>query len=185
MLLDTTTLISILVMVVFIIKLFNLVLKTNSVGSLPTAGRSNLQKRSTKMDPRNAKVHPRSAKVRSRSAKMHPRSDKMHPRSDKMYPRSAKVHSRSAKVHPRSAKMQHFHFRNFKYTPTPFSHRRIYVPHRQPQSRQQPGWVQSFVSPLPWISEVTFENFTLASLSALLISRLNNIVRLFFPMQYR
>ena len=36
-----------------------------------------------------------------------------------------------------------------------------------------------------WISEVTFEIFSLASLSALLISRLNNIVRLFFPMQYR
>ena len=30
------------------------------------------------------------------------------------------------------------------------------------------------------ISEVTFEIFSLASLSALLISRLNNIVRLFF-----
>ena len=48
MLLDTTTLISILVMVVFIIKLFNNVLKTNSVGSLPTVGRSHLQKRSAK-----------------------------------------------------------------------------------------------------------------------------------------
>ena len=132
MLLDTTTLISILVMVVFIIKLFNLVLKTNSVGSLPTAGRSNLQKRSAKMDPRSAKMYPR-------SAEMHPKSFKMHPRSAKKHARSAKVHQRSAKVHPRSAKMHHFHFRNFKYTPTPFSHRRIYVPHRQPQSRQQPG----------------------------------------------
>ena len=125
MLLDTTTLISILVMVVFIIKLFNLVLKTNSVGSLPTAGRSNLQKRSAKMDPRGAKMQPRSAKMDPRSAEMHPKSSKMHPES--------------AKVHPRSAKMHHYHFRNFKYTPTPFSHRRIYVPHRQPQSRQQPG----------------------------------------------
>ena len=48
MLLDTTTLISILVMVVFIIKLFNNVLKTNSVGSLPTVGRSQVQKRSAK-----------------------------------------------------------------------------------------------------------------------------------------
>ena len=125
MLLDTTTLISILVMVVFIIKLFNLVLKTNSVGSLPTAGRSNLQKRSAKMDPRGAKMQPRSAKMDPRSAEMHPKSSKMHPES--------------AKVHPRSAKMHHYHFRNFKYTPTPFSHRRIHVPHRQPQSRQQPG----------------------------------------------
>ena len=70
MLLDTTTLISILVMVVFIIKLFNLVLKTNSVGSLPTAGRSNLQKRSAKMDPRSAKMYPR-------SAEMHPKSFKI------------------------------------------------------------------------------------------------------------
>ena len=125
MLLDTTTLISILVMVVFIIKLFNLVLKTNSVGSLPTAGRSHLQKRSAKMHPGSAKMYPRSAK--------------MHPRSAKKHSESAKMHPRSAKVHPRSAKMHHFHFRNFKYTPTPFSHRRMYVPHRQPQSRQQPG----------------------------------------------
>ena len=132
MLLDTTTLISILVMVVFIIKLFNLVLKTNSVGSLPTAGRSHLQKRSAKTQPGRAKMHPRSAKT-------HPRNARMHPKSAKMHPRSSKVHPRSAKVHPRSAKMHHFHFRNFKYTPTPFSHRRIYVPHRQPQSRQQPG----------------------------------------------
>ena len=139
MLLDTTTLISILVMVVFIIKLFNLVLKTNSVGSLPTAGRSNLQKRSAKMDPRRAKMYPRSAKMYPRSAEMHPKSFKMHPRSAKKHARSAKVHPRSAKVHPRSAKTHHFHFRNFKYTPTPFSHRRIYVPHRQPQNRQQPG----------------------------------------------
>ena len=146
MLLDTTTLISILVMVVFIIKLFNLVLKTNSVGSLPTAGRSHLQKRSAKtqpgsakMHPRNAKMHPKSAKVYPGNAKMHPKSTKMHPRSAKMHPRGAKMHPRSAKMHPRSAKMHHFHFRNFKYTPTPFSHRRIYVPHRQPQSRQQPG----------------------------------------------
>ena len=140
MLLDTTTLISILVMVVFIIKLFNLVLKTNSVGSLPTAGRSHLQKRSAKTQPGRAKMHPRSAKT-------HPRNARMHPKSAKMHPRSSKVHPRSAKVHPRSAKMHHFHFRNFKYTPTPFSHRRIYVPHRQPQNRQQPGWVQSFVLP--------------------------------------
>ena len=139
MLLDTTTLISILVMVVFIIKLFNLVLKTNSVGSLPTAGRSNLQKRSAKMDQRSAKMDPRSAEMHPKSAEMHPRSSKMHPRSAKMHPKSVKKHPRSAKVHPRSAKMHHFHFRNFKYTPTPFSHRRIYVPHRQPQSRQQPG----------------------------------------------
>ena len=48
MLLDTTTLISILVMVVFIIKLFNNVLKTNSVGNLPIVGRSQLQKRSAR-----------------------------------------------------------------------------------------------------------------------------------------
>ena len=139
MLLDTTTLISILVMVVFIIKLFNLVLKTNSVGSLPTAGRSNLQKRSAKMDQRSAKMDPRSAEMHPKSAEMHPRSSKMHPRSAEVHPKSAKMHPRSAKVHPRSAKMHHFHFRNFKYTPTPFSHRRIYAPHRQPQSRQQPG----------------------------------------------
>lgn len=39
LLLDTTTLISILVMVVFIIKLFNKVIETNSVGTLPTSGR--------------------------------------------------------------------------------------------------------------------------------------------------
>ena len=132
MLLDTTTLISILVMVVFIIKLFNLVLKTNSVGSLPTAGRSHLQKRSAKTQPGSAKMHPRNAKMHPKSAKVYPGNAKMHPKSTKMRPRSAKVH-------PRSAKMQNFHFRNFKYTPTPFSHRRMYVPHRQPQSRQQPG----------------------------------------------
>ena len=124
MLLDTTTLISILVMVVFIIKLFNLVLKTNSVGSLPTAGRSHLQKRSAKMHPESAKMHPESAKMHSESAKM--------------YPKSAKVHSRSAKVHSRSAKMHPFHFRNFKYTPTPFSHRRIFVPQKT-RARQSPG----------------------------------------------
>ena len=132
MLLDTTTLISILVMVVFIIKLFNLVLKTNSVGSLPTAGRSHLQKRSAKTQPGSAKMHPR-------NAKMHPKSAKVYAGNAKMHPKSTKTRPRSAKVHPRSAKMHHFHFRNFKYTPTPFSHRRIYVPHRQPQSRQQPG----------------------------------------------
>ena len=132
MLLDTTTLISILVMVVFIIKLFNLVLKTNSVGRLPTAGRSHLQKRSAKTQPGSAKMHPRNAKMHPKSAKVYPGNANMHPRSTKMRPRNAKVH-------PRSAKMHHFHFRNFKYTPTPFSHRRIYVPHRQPQSRQQPG----------------------------------------------
>ena len=158
MLLDTTTLISILVMVVFIIKLFNLVLKTNSVGSLPTAGRSNLQKRSAKMDQRSAKMDPRSAEMHPKSSKMHPRSAKMHPRSAEMHPKSSTMHPERAKVHPRSAKMHHFHFRNFKYTPTPFSHRRIYVPHRQPQSRQQPGWVQSFVLPnLPWIFSLKYK----------------------------
>lgn len=53
MLLDTTTLISILVMVVFIIKLFNNVLKTNSVGTLPTAGRRHRQKRSANIQFHN------------------------------------------------------------------------------------------------------------------------------------